>query len=185
MNFTSTRLGFRFFTKEDFPLFYSLFSNEQVMRYAWIKKVESEEEARSLFEDFISNGEEPSKNNSYSFSVFQKESGEFIGFADIQVHSSNAFGGCGEIGYFLLPEYWGKGYATELANTLIEVGFTRLNFHKMCARCNSNNLNSEAVMKKSGMINEGELRKVRFKNGKWDDEKHYGILIDEWKERRR
>ena len=35
-------------------------------------------------------------------------------------------------------------------------------------------------MIKVGMTKEGELKKVRFKNGVWDDEKHYGILIDEW-----
>ena len=35
-------------------------------------------------------------------------------------------------------------------------------------------------MIKAGMTKEGELRKVRFKYGKWDDEKHYGILKDEW-----
>lgn len=80
-----------------------------------------------------------------------------------------------------MPEYWGKGFATEIANTLIEFCFTRLGLHKVSARCNSNNLKSEGIMKKVGMTFEGELRKVRFKYGKWDDEKNYGILLEEWK----
>jgi len=183
MEFTSKRLKYRYFTKKDFPLFYSVFSNEQVMRYAWIDKFNNEEDIIPFFEDFLNNGDMPNKNNAYAFAVFSLADNAFIGFADIVLHSQNSFGGCGEIGYFLLPEYWGKGYATELANTLIEVGFTKLKLHKLCARCDSNNLKSEGIMKKTGMIKEGELRKVRLKYGVWDDEKHYGILIDEWKAR--
>ncbi|HEY5587047.1 MAG TPA: GNAT family protein [Ruminiclostridium sp.] len=183
MELLSERLKYRYFTKQDFSLFYSVFSNEQVMRYAWIDKFNSEEESIPFFESFLNKEDMLNKHNSYEFAIFSYEDHCFIGFANIEIHSQNPFGGCGEIGYFLLPDYWGKGYATEIANTLIEVGFTKLELHKMCARCNSNNLKSEAIMKKTTMTKEGELRKVRLKNGLWDDEKHYGILIDEWKAR--
>ena len=33
---------------------------------------------------------------------------------------------------------------------------------------------------KVGMTKEGELRKVRFKNGMWVNEYIYGILAEEW-----
>ncbi len=180
MKISSQRLSLRFFTHEDFPLFYSIFSNENVMRYAWIDKIDSEEEARNFFEQYINTGEDVNQDGSYAFAVFSEEGNEFIGFADILIHSRNDSGGCGEIGYFLLPGYWGKGFATELANALIEFCFTRLGLHKVSARCNSNNLKSEGIMKKLGMTLEGELRKVRHKNGSWDDEKNYGILFEEW-----
>ena len=181
MDLVSERLKYRYFTKQDLQLFYSVFSNEQVMRYAWIDKFNNQEDIIPFFEDFINYDNKPNKINGYAFAVFQREDDAFIGFADIIFHSQNSFGGCGEIGYFLLPKYWGIGYATELSKALIDMGFTQLNLHKICARCDSNNLNSEAVMKKVGMTKEGELRKVRLKYGVWDDEKHYGILIDEWK----
>ncbi len=180
MKISSERLSFRFFTQEDFPLFYSVFSNESIMRYAWIDRISSEENAHTFFEGFINTGEDVNKDGSYAFAVSSKEQNAFIGFADIQIHSRNSSGGCGEIGYFLLPEYWGKGFATELANAMIEFGFNRLGLHKISARCNTNNLKSEGIMKKVGMTLEGELRKVRYKNGSWDDEKNYGILLEEW-----
>ena len=183
MDLVSERLKYRYFTKQDLELFYSVFSNEQVMRYAWIDKFNNQEDIIPFFEDFINYDDTRNKINGYAFAVFTREEDAFIGLADIILHSHNSFGGCGEIGYFLLPQYWGKGYATELSKALIDMGFTQLNLHKICARCDSNNLNSEGVMKKVGMTKEGELRKVRLKYGVWDDEKHYGILIDEWKNR--
>lgn len=180
MNFMSERLKYRFFTNKDFPLFYSIFSNEQVMRYAWIDKFDSENDTVPFFENFINSDGMVNNNNAYAFAVFTRQEDTFVGFADIEIHSRNSSGGVGEIGYFLLPAFWGKGYATEIANSLIDAGFMSFGFHKITARCNANNLKSEAIMIKAGMTKEGVLRKVRFKYGKWDDEKHYGILREEW-----
>lgn len=180
MDLTSKRVFYRLFQREDFELFYSVFSNREIMRYAWINEINSMEEMKPFFEDFISVNDKPNKNNSYAFAAFEREDRSFIGFADIQLHSLNDDGGCGEIGYFLMPEFWGRGYATELAGAMMDFGFKNLNLHKVCARCNANNLKSENVMKKLGMTKEGELRKVRYKRGSWDDEKCYGILREEW-----
>ncbi len=181
MNFTSRRLKYREFREEDFPLFYSVFSDEKIMRYAWIDSLKKEDEARAQFEKYLNIDGKPGLNNTYAFAVFAKEDSSFVGFADIELYVSNSHVGCGEMGYFLLPGFWGKGYATEIAGRMMEFGFTGLKLHKVCARCDANNSASENVMKKAGMTKEGELRKVRFKNGAWDDEKHYGILVDEWK----
>lgn len=91
----------------------------------------------------------------------------------------NEFGGHGEIGYFLLPTYWGKGYATEIGQLLIEIGFSHVGLHRICASCNIENKNSERIMKKIGMKKEGQIRQVRLKNGTWHDELRYSILKEE------
>ncbi len=181
MEFEIKRLKIRYFTEQDFLLFYSIFSNEQVMRYAWIDKIDNKEDMLKLFNELLNHDGKLNNNSSYVFAVFLREDERFIGFADMVIQSQNSDGGCGEIGYFLLPEYWGNGYATELASALINLGFTKYGLHKISATCNSNNLKSENIMKKVGMTKEGELKRVRYKNGSWDDEKHYGILINEWK----
>lgn len=183
MELTTNRVNLRLFERKDFPLFYSVFSNKEIMRYAWRDEINNEEEMLTFFEAYLSEGEKANKRNSYAFAAFDKEDKKFIGFADIIIQSLNSSGGCGEIGYFLLPEFWGRGYASELAGAMTGFGFEGLKLHKVCACCNANNLNSENVMKKLGMTMEGELRKVRFKRGGWDDEKYYGILREEWLER--
>lgn len=182
MGLQSDRLIFREFQENDFQLFYSVFSDEQVMQYAWIDRYEREEEAWAYFWKILRNNVAGVDRQAMEFAVFFAENNEFIGFADIEIHQKNEAGGCGEIGYFLLPPYWGLGYATEIARTLLEIGFEKLGLHRMTARCNANNIKSEKIMQKVGMLKEGEFRKARFKNGRWDDELHYGILVEKWRE---
>lgn len=180
MKLETQRVNYRLFQRGDFKLFYNVFSNKDIMRYAWIDGFDNEEEMLPFFENFLSVNDMPNKNNSYAFAAFTKAENDFIGFTDIQILSLNKAGGCGEIGYFLMPEFWGRGYATEMAAVMTDFGFERLKLHKVCARCNANNLSSENIMRKLGMHKEGELRKVRYKRGSWDDEKYYGILREEW-----
>ncbi len=180
MRFTSERLLFRSFAENDFGLFYSLFSNARVMRYAFWDRYESEDALRPYFAEVMENNRATAGRKAYEFAVFLLESGTFIGAADIEISIQNAQGGCGEIGYFLLPEYWGKGYATETAKAMTAFAFRHVKLHRVKASCNSGNLESEKVLLKAGMIKEGEFRKARYKDGQWADEKHYSILIDEW-----
>ena len=55
-----------------------------------------------------------------------------------------------EIGYFLEPEYWGRGYATDAARLLIELAF-ELNARRVIATCDEENQASAAVMQRCGM----------------------------------
>ena len=180
MKFRSERLIYREFTESDFHLFYSVFSDEQVMKYALLEKFNCEEDILPYFKKVLKNNNTLENRKAFEFGVFLTSDESFIGFADVEIHNLNNFGGCGEIGYFLLPSYWGNGYATEIANSLIEICFKHINLHRVAARCNSNNLQSERIMKKVGMVKEGEFRKVRLKNGQWENEKHYSILNEDW-----
>jgi [ribosomal protein S5]-alanine N-acetyltransferase len=181
MHFQSERLNFREFRESDFPLFYSVFSTEQIMKYALMDRYDNEEDALPYFRKILKNNTIDINREAFEFAVFLTGSDEFIGFADIEVHYQNLSGGCGEIGYFLLPSYWGNGFATEMTNALITICFKQIKLHRIVASCHANNLQSEKIMKKVGMLKEGEFRKARFKNGQWDNELRYSILIDEWK----
>ncbi|MCX7711423.1 MAG: GNAT family N-acetyltransferase [Clostridia bacterium] len=183
MHFTSERLVFRELREEDFHLFYSVFSNEQVMKYALMDRVATEEELRPYFDQILKNNQTFENREGYEYAVLSAIDGSFIGVADIMILLQNMRPTGGEIGYFLLPAFWGKGYATEIASKLTEICFSNLKLHRVVARCNANNLQSEKIMKKVGMKKEGELRKARFKDGRWDNELHYSILAEEWKQR--
>lgn len=180
MNYKSERLTFREFKEDDFDLLYSLFSNEEVMKLTLRDRVSCEEDLRPYFNSILKNNTTILNREAYEYGVFLTSDDSFVGIADIEINKQNAYGGYGEIGYLLLNPFWNKGYATEMANKLIEIGFKDVNLHRIYAKCNTNNDHSKKVMEKIGMVKEGELRKVRLKNGRWDNEYLYSILFEEW-----
>ncbi|TYQ18143.1 UNVERIFIED_CONTAM: ribosomal-protein-alanine N-acetyltransferase [Acetivibrio alkalicellulosi] len=183
MKFKSERLLFRDFIKDDYDLFSSIFSNEEVMRYAYMDQINDISEMTEYFNQVINNVTVTQNKSSYEFAVFLKDEQNFIGFADILIDYHCSRVKHGEIGYFLLPQYWGQGYATEIAEVHTDFCFTEIKTHKVVASCNANNPQSERIMKKIGMTKEGEFRKERFKNGNWDNDIRYGILVEEWKDK--
>ena len=85
------------------------------------------------------------------FSVFEKETGEFVGQAGLfhvgfDVKQSDI-----ELAYRLHTKYWNRGYATELAKALIEYGFKKLSLPKIIAAVRPENERSRRVMEKAGM----------------------------------
>jgi len=66
-----------------------------------------------------------------------------------------------ELGYALLPEYRGLGYATEAAQTVLAVAFANLDAPRIIARCNSDNEASARVLARCGMR---ELRADRLRH---------------------
>lgn len=180
MKFASDRLLFREFIHDDFQYFSSIFSNDEVMKYAYMDRIQDENEMTEYFSKILNNVGINQSRNSYEFAVFLRDEKTFIGLAIIEVGYHFSRAKYGEIGYFLLPKYWGKGYATEIAEAITDFCFIELKFHKVVASCNANNSQSEKIMKKIGMTKEGELRKERYKNSNWDNEIRYGLLVEEW-----
>jgi hypothetical protein len=81
----------------------------------------------------------------------------------------------------LLPQslFWGKGYATETANALVDFGFDKLNLHRVFATCDPANTASAHVLEKIGMKREGRMREHMWARGKWRDSLLYAILEHE------
>ena len=94
-----------------------------------------------------------------------------IGIHDIHPQHRKA-----EIGFWLLPEYWGKGYITEAATRIIKHSFEDLGLHRIYAYVESENHNSKKVLHKLGFAHEGTMRECEIKDGKWIDLEMYGLL---------
>jgi [ribosomal protein S5]-alanine N-acetyltransferase len=84
------------------------------------------------------------------------------------------------IGYALARRHWGRGYASEALQALIEFGFGSLGLHRIWAVCDPANTASARVLEKAGMRREGELLEHRWEKGRWSDELLYAILEREW-----
>lgn len=177
----SERLQYRRLSVEDFLIFQDLYTKPEVMRYAYLDRLEPGEKTEAAFRETLKLQQE---SDGDQFVATLKNTGEDIAIVDYEVIEKRDQGGICEMGYFILPEYWGCGYGAEMGKAIIDEIFINQRFHKVVASCNGNNRASENIMKKLGMQKEGILRKVRYKDGRWDDEIKYGLLRDEWEERK-
>lgn len=80
-------------------------------------------------------------------------------------------------------ECWGKGYATEAYELLLDYAFSERAFHRIGAHVLEENAASIALHKKCGFSQDGIFRKATFKNGKWQNQIIFSILDDEYFEK--
>ncbi len=90
-----------------------------------------------------------------------------------------------ELGYWLGADVWGHGFATEAAGALVDFGFAELGLARIYAHVLEGNDASCRVLDKLGMINEGIRRQHVRKGKRLLDVVLFGMLRDEWEERRR
>ena len=86
---------------------------------------------------------------------------------------------CGVIGYFLLPEYYGKGIMTEAAKQICAEAFEKLGVIRIEGRTFEPNMASRRVLEKAGFELEGILKNAYIKNGKVYNACVYGLTKGE------
>ena len=117
------------------------------------------------------------KRGAIHWKIILKETKTVIGLAGMFL-SRDKFK-LGEIYYKLIPEHWGKGYATEVSKALIKSGFEDFDLHKVEAGVACENIGSIRVLEKSGMTREGLRRKILPIRGEWKDGYLFAIIEDD------
>ncbi|WP_240904059.1 GNAT family N-acetyltransferase [Bacillus sp. N1-1] len=97
-----------------------------------------------------------SLNSSSYWTVFLKESQEFIGIVFLDTYHD---GVKTEVGYQFLPEFWGRGYAREVVTRVIEYGFSELNLDEIVAETQTRNTASCSLLQKVGMTRGDQLER--------------------------
>jgi ribosomal-protein-alanine N-acetyltransferase len=72
-----------------------------------------------------------------------------------------------ELGFWLLPEYWGKGYVQEALGVVLEYAFQKLHLHRIEAFVETENISSQNTLQKCHFQQEGVLRDSEIKNGRF------------------
>lgn len=139
------RLILRRFTTDDLEPFFQLCSRPEVIRYAQAKPLESLQQAREYmeavpFSDYATHG--------YGrFACEWKTTGEVIGFSGIKWVPEI---GDNELGYRFLPEYWGRGLATEAGRASVDFARDTLRLARLVALIHPDNVASVGVVTKLG-----------------------------------
>lgn len=99
---------------------------------------------------------------------------DVVGWAGTKVRDDRAR--VAGLGYYVLPQYQGRGYASEAAGLLAAYAFDELNVRRLEAHVLDGNPASVRVLEKLGFTEEGRKRDAYYKQGEYRDVLVYGLL---------
>lgn len=173
------RLILRDYREDDFDEYFRLKTDEKTMYYLQDIQLFSKEEAD---EDFQMVQEDMKKldRKFYFLHMELKESHEQVGSVGYTVTDNTPAGKLVHAGYFTYPKFWGNGYTTEALKKVLEFAFTEHNVYRVTTGCLAENVGSERVMQKCGLIKEAEHVDYEWHDGKMKTRLEYRLLKQEW-----
>lgn len=154
--FETERLIVRALTNEDQDNFFLLNGSEEVMRY--IRPVKTKEESDEHFKQVLALGLPTPENGRWA--VEDKATRRFIGsFAIIPVPSEPEKT---QLGYSFIPEYWGRGLASELAIAGLQYFLDNTSIPEIYGVTETPNIASQKVLLKAGF----QFFETRMEEGK-------------------
>ncbi|MEO8146068.1 MAG: GNAT family N-acetyltransferase [Bacteroidia bacterium] len=168
------RLILRELLTDDDENMFELDSNAEVHKYLGNNPVTTIEQVREVI---ASVRQQYIKNGIGRWAAIEKSSGNFIGWSGLKfiTEPENNQVNFYDVGYRLIPKYWGKGYATESTKAALEYGFTKMNLEEIIGTVNENNKASKRALEKCGLK---FIEKFQWKNITCDWMK---ISKTEWK----
>jgi RimJ/RimL family protein N-acetyltransferase len=145
----SARLSLRTPEEKDMDSIVSLWTSPDVTQY--IGGLRDPQVVLEHFQEYARNPQAfIDKEREWWWSVVELSSGKFIGLnslieKDVDDQMEN------DLGYFLLPSFWGQGYATEASKCVLEYAFREPGFDSLIAIIDPGNSASLSVARKLGM----------------------------------
>lgn len=137
----------------------------------------AEAEAQDIVQSLLESSRATIRTD-YYFMIHRREDDALVGSVYVAVRDETARKA--EIGYRIDRQFWGKGYATEAAERVLEFGFDRLDMQRIFAHVLCENIGSVRVLEKIGMQQEGILRQDSYFHGRFWDVCMYGIVVSDW-----
>jgi ribosomal-protein-alanine N-acetyltransferase len=112
-----------------------------------------------------------------AWKMVEKQTGEKAGV--IVVYSYKPEHNKAEVGFWLLPMFWNKGYAAEAMLAVIDYWKTQKSLHRIEAFVEEGNTASRKLLEKTGFRNEGTMRDCEIKDGKYISLHIYAKILAE------
>ena len=170
-NLQSNRLKFRKITTEDITELVMLRGNVNTMLYVPRPLCLTTQNAIDLVAIFDSTIK---SNQGINWGVTTTQNDKIIGI--VSFHKIDKPNFRAEIGYMILPEFQNIGLVSEAVATLLEFGFSTLNFHSVEAIIDPRNLASQKVLLKNKFVKEAHFKQNFFYEQKFLDTVIYSIL---------
>lgn len=171
----SSRLHLRALALHDVDALFTLYSDPQVMRHWSHLPWHEPQQALAHIERMQ---REREQTEFYPWAATLADDDRLIGtcslFALSRAHAR------AELGFALLPRYWGRGLAREMAALAVEHAFTNLGLSRIEADIDPLNSASCRLVERLGFRREGLLRERWRVGDTVQDSAIYGLLARDW-----
>jgi [ribosomal protein S5]-alanine N-acetyltransferase len=130
----------------------------------------SEEETKEHIREAVDHWQQ----HGFGFWVFHRQSdGQFIGRGGLKVYQIDGKDVVG-LAYAVMSDHWNQGFATEMAQASLDVGFRRLGLPEICSWTLPTNLVSQRVMEKLGFRYKRDFEFAGLPH------RFYRLVAEEW-----
>ncbi len=167
------RLLLRSFIESDLERLFHGLSHPDVIRYYGVsyQSLEATKAQMDFFNDLIENG------TGIWWAICSIDNQIFYGAGGL--NNVNQDHRKGEIGFWLLPEFWGKGIMQEAIPLICNYAFEQLGLHRIEGFVESENQNCKKALERLGFQHEGTMRDCEYKNGRYISLEIYAKLKQE------
>jgi len=137
---------------------YQLIDNDREHLRQWLPFADSTQSVEDVRKNLIDRIEAFDRNEQASF--YGTLNGEFVasvGFVKLENTD-------GEIGYWLLSQYQGRGLVTTFVKACINYGFNELNLDTIVIKCAEGNVKSAGIPQRLGFTLSDKTEATRFRN---------------------
>ncbi|MDX1611925.1 MAG: GNAT family N-acetyltransferase [Candidatus Thermoplasmatota archaeon] len=172
------RVDLRGLRDEDLDALVAAANHDEIARWTHLPHPYTREHAAN----FIAYAQEKLRlGREFHLAIVERESNQLIGMVgltDIDAESERA-----EVAYWLAPESWGRGLASEALFLATEAAFTHMGLTRLYAFVLDGNTASIRMLERFGFHEEGRLRWHTKRDGRWMDKVWFGLLREEWNRR--
>lgn len=173
---STKRLVLRPFKPDDFPDFAAYHRLPEVYKYLYCP-VPDDATLRRRFDGGLSPAF-AEQSDLFRLAIERQNEPGVVGQIALTLDSKKAQQA--EFGFILNPSFFGRGYASEAARRMLDLGFQKFQLHRIFARIDTENLASIRLVERLGFRREGHFIENDFYDGKWGDEYIYALLAKEW-----
>jgi len=160
---STDRLFLRKPMMEDAALSFKLYAQDpEVTKFLTWKPHQSIKETKSFLERCLNNWK---SGISFPWTIIRKKDKQLMGMLEIVNIDHTGI----HVGYVLARPYWGNGYMTEALMEIVDWAIKQKDVYRVWTVCDIENIASIRVLEKTGMQNEGTLRR-------WVKIPHFGDI---------
>jgi [ribosomal protein S5]-alanine N-acetyltransferase len=158
-------------TEADGPLVYPIMADPEVMAHWDIAEIDDPDVVDQTLAGQL---EAMDDGRAYHWAMRLTEGNVFLGLCELSEIDRRHRRG--EVGFILGKDSWGKGYAYEAMQAVMNYAVTK-GLKRLCARTHVGNDSSEKLLQKLGFIEEGYLRGHVDRGGERRDCRLWGMLL--------